>query len=156
MADIPLKLDENNTLEFSVDITGDEPVQGAPIIRFVCESKDVSYVFEGKYVGGNDVEVEVPPMKGKLKEGTYQTKLEVILEDRYFCPLELEAEFKVSRKVVAEIKQRKKPEPKQADVKASFVTQSSTPASERKPAKAEQKQPRRRGSLKNRYKKGLL
>ena len=150
MADIPLKLDENNTLEFSVDITGDEPIEGSPVIRFVCESKDVSYVFEGKYTGGNDVKVEVPPMKGKLKEGTYSSKLEVILEDRYFVPLELDVEFKVSRKVVAEIKQRKKPARKQADVTASFVTQSSEPVSGK--PKADTK----RGSLKKRYKKGLL
>ncbi len=153
MADIPLKLDESNEITFAVDITGSEPINGSPIVRLVCESNGISYVFHGEYTGTNQVDIDVPVMKGKLAEGTYPVKLEVILEDRYFVPLELEAEFKVSRKVVAEVVQRHKKEPVEPAVKAVFQRAKPVKESSKKtPAKQQVK----RGSLQDRFKKGLL
>ncbi len=155
MADISLKLDETNELIFKVDITGTEPVDASPMIRFVCEDKNVSYIFEGKYNDDQEVEVVVPPMKGRLKEGTeYKTKLEVILEDRYFVPLELDAVFEQATKVVAEMVTRKKAEPKpeKKSVQAALVSKPKT----KKTVVETKKKVSRAGSLRDRYKKGKL
>lgn len=159
MADIPLKLDENNELTFSVEITGTDPVNSPPVVRLVCEGeKGMSYVFSGKYTSSNEVEVIIPAMKGRLPEGTYKTKLEVIMEDRYFVPLTCDAEFKLSRKIVAEVVQRKKPEPVET-VKAAFVAQSYTPVRQprkKAPSKAEAVKTKSASKLQDRYKRGLL
>jgi len=45
-------------------------------------------------------------MEGKIKEGIYHSKLEIILEDKYFIPIEFDANFQIDTKVVAEIVQK--------------------------------------------------
>ncbi len=108
MAKVEFKLDEHHELAFTVDITGNTKVDSTPQIRFVCEGPDkVLYSFEGVYSKDSQVEIEIPPMKGKISEGVYSSRLEVILEDRYFVPLELEVNFTQPTSVVAEIIQVK-------------------------------------------------
>ena len=109
MAEVEFKLDEHHELAFTVDITGNTKVDSIPQIRFVCEGPDkVLYSFEGVYSKDSQVEIEIPPMKGKMPEGVYSSRLEVILEDKYFVPLELEVNFIKPTSVVAEIIQVKK------------------------------------------------
>lgn len=149
MSDVSLKLDENNELVFDVQITGDEPISQAPIIRMVCENKGVSYVFSGIHTGNNNVEVFVPPMAGKLTEGDYKAKLEVILEGKYFVPLEMNINFQMSRSVVAEIAQRPTKKEPESTIKASLVktTKSNIYNNNKKTFG---------NSLKSQYKKGIL
>lgn len=103
MSSLDLKLDETNKLVLNVDITGSDPIDVVPKVRFVCESDGVSYVFHGRYNSSGEVEIDVPIMEGKLKEGTYSSTLEVILENKIFFPLKVDLEFSKSTQVMAEI-----------------------------------------------------
>jgi len=107
MENIELKLDENNELIFRVTIQGAE--QPASAIRFVCETGDVAYMFSGTSTADGEISVRVPALKEKIREGTYVGRLEVLVEGRYFAPLEFNTTFKQSLKVVAEAVTRAKP-----------------------------------------------
>ena len=98
---IELKLDENNELVFEINIQGTDAPDAKPIVRYIIEDTKMSYTFAGKASGGN-VNVDVPVLLDSLKEGIYQSKLEVIIGDRYFVPLQTNVEFKKSLSVTAE------------------------------------------------------
>lgn len=97
---IDLRLDEENELTFEVTVQGSSST--SPIYRFVCESEDMSFVFRGIPVGENQVQVIIPPLEKKIKEGIHDAHLEVIVENKLFVPMQLSANFKVSTRVVAE------------------------------------------------------
>lgn len=98
---IELKLDENNELVFEVNIQGTDAADAKPVIRYIIEDKKLSYTFLGNIKNGN-VNVDVPILTDTIKEGIYSSKLEVIIGDRYFVPLETNVEFKKSLTVTAE------------------------------------------------------
>ena len=118
MSDISLYLDQDNELRFNVSIEGSKP--GSPKYRLVFESKDCSYAFTGQQSTSGEVLFVVPAMKNALKEGSYRANLEVMVDDRYFVPLQFDADFEASIKVVAESISR--PSPKKASVTASIIT----------------------------------
>jgi len=123
MAEIIWKLDESNEITFKVDISSSEPFSGSPKARLVCETSGIDYSFPGRFNKSGEVEIIIPPMEGKLLEGGYKAKLEVIFEDKYFIPLEFDAHFEMATKVMAEIVQ--KPHistERERPIKASFVT----------------------------------
>ncbi len=98
--EIELKLDEDNEVLFRVAVEGTrEPAS----VRFVCENGDVSYMFKGT-VGEEpgEVKINVPAMQKQLAEGTYNSRLEVLIENRYFSPIQLNVRFKKGVSVVAE------------------------------------------------------
>jgi len=107
MDDIFWKLDETNDITFKVSISSSEPLNQSPKIRLVCEGPEMSFSFPGKFNGLNEVEVTIPPMQGRIMEGKYHTKLETILDDKYFVPLQFDAVFEMSTKVMAEIVTKK-------------------------------------------------
>ena len=98
--EIELKLDEDNEVLFRVAVEGTkEPAS----VRFVCENGDVSYMFKG--TSGEEpgeVKINVPPMQKQLAEGTYSSRLEVLIENKYFSPIQLNVRFKKGVSVVAE------------------------------------------------------
>tara|TARA_Y100000310_G_scaffold342477_1_gene445920 strand:+ start:1664 stop:2125 length:462 start_codon:yes stop_codon:yes gene_type:complete len=98
---IELKLDENNELVFEVNIQGTDAGDTRPKIRYIIEGKDMSYAFNAS-ANNNSVTVDIPILQECLKEGVYDSKLEVIIGDRYFTPLKTNVEFKRSLKVTAE------------------------------------------------------
>lgn len=127
MADIDFKLDERENIVFNVGISGTEQAlsNNPPKVRFVCEGKDdVSYSFNGQYVGNDQVEFTIPKMEKKLTEGIYKGHLEVIFEGKYFQPLSMDVEFIQPTKVVAEHVKKKEEmvAPVQKEVQASFVS----------------------------------
>lgn len=98
---INLDLDESNDLKFKIKLEGN--VSSPAKVRLVCEGEDFSYVFKG--YGTNEMDVvqfTLPRMENKLKEGTYNAKVEVLVENRYFAPLQFQINFKKSVSVVAE------------------------------------------------------
>lgn len=103
---IVLNLDESNDVRFDVKITSSDHLGGTSgpgvQLRLVCETNDLEYSFRGTSTNDGSVQIIVPPMKGVMTEGAYDARLEVIVEGRYFVPLEFTAEFKVPLKVVAE------------------------------------------------------
>ena len=109
MENIDLMLDEDNELKFSVSIQGTRP--GDAYCRYTIEGTDMSYTMDGSVGDDGNVTVRIPSMKKILKEGTYDTRLEVYVDDRYFVPLKLRADFKNSIKVMAESVQVKSRKP---------------------------------------------
>jgi len=111
---VELDIDESNELLFKLNVEGANN-DSVTRVRLVCESGDLSYAFTGKNTQELDViKFTIPSMKGKLSEGTYKTRLEVMVDSRYFVPVELDINFKKVLSVVAEsithnvIKEQKK------------------------------------------------
>ena len=101
MEKLELKLDESNGLIFEVNITGADSEEAEPKYRFFCGANNMELVVEGRSVDGK-VYVDIPVLKDILNEGTYPARLEVLVDDRYFTPLEMNVEFKKSLMVTAE------------------------------------------------------
>lgn len=98
---IDVDVDENNELLFRVTIEGID--QSPAKVRLFCEGSDVSYVFNGKAAGQDGlIQFDVPPMVGKLKEGKYVANVEVLVENKYFTPVQFNLNFKKPVSVVAE------------------------------------------------------
>jgi hypothetical protein len=118
MSDISLYLDQDNELRFNVSIEGTRP--GTPRYRLVFEGKNCSYAFNGMQGAPGEVMFTIPSMKNTINEGRYHANLEVMIDDRYFTPLEFDASFEQAMKVTAEAVVR--PVQKKPAVTASIVT----------------------------------
>jgi hypothetical protein len=98
---IDLDIDQSNELQFKIQVEGND-VSPAKV-RLVCESDDLSFVFNGH---GTDlpgvVQFDIPRLSGRIKEGTYQSSVEVLIDNRYFAPVQFELRFKQPIKVTAE------------------------------------------------------
>ena len=103
---IDLDLDNENEMTFNVVIEGTRP--GEPLCRLMIEHEDMSFSMQGDFLPNNEVAIVVPPLKGILKEGSYDSYLEVLVDDRVFIPLEMKINFEESVKVMAETVKRKK------------------------------------------------
>lgn len=117
MEKIELDLDNENEMTFNVVIEGTRP--GEPLCRLMIENEDMSFSMQGDFLPNNEVSIIVPPLKGILKEGDYDSYLEVLVDDRVFIPLEMKINFEQSIKVVAESKSQKKK--KRLNASASLV-----------------------------------
>jgi hypothetical protein len=115
---ISLKLDENNDLGFEVKIEGDEAA--IPSFRLVCEAPGITFGFRGE-AEGNTVRFNIPAMKGMLKEGTYATRLEVIIGEKLLVPLSFETAFTAPTRITVETIHRI-PERKQPGAQARLVS----------------------------------
>ena len=118
MDKIDLDLDNENEMTFNVVIEGTRP--GEPLCRLMIENEDMSFSMQGDFLPNNEVAIIVPPLKGMLKEGSYDSYLEVLVDDRVFIPLEMKINFEESVKVMAETVRRKKRTPVTAS--ASLVS----------------------------------
>ena len=97
---ISLDVDEANELAFKLKVEG---ASSPAKVRLVCESGDVSYMFNGRGTGEDGVvQFVIPQMKGKLTEGTYSARVEVLIENRYFSPVQFQINFKKTMQVFAE------------------------------------------------------
>jgi hypothetical protein len=107
MAIATLKLDEASKLGFGVEITG---AGGVPEVRFIIEGKDFNISYPCKQTN-EGVQVEISGLKGVLNAGEYQTRLEVILENKVYTPMrdtivfEPSVEILSKQKVVAPLKE---------------------------------------------------
>lgn len=98
---IDVDLDEASELLFKVKVEG--AAQSSSKIRLVCESGDLAYLFNGRTTGEDGVvQFVIPTMKDKLKEGVYSSKVEVLIDNRYFAPVLFQINFKKTISVVAE------------------------------------------------------
>jgi hypothetical protein len=86
----------------------------------MIENEDMSLSMQGDFLENNEVSIVIPPLKGMLKEGSYDSYLEVLVDDRLFIPLEMQINFEQSVKVMAEAIKRKKRIPVKAS--ASLVS----------------------------------
>lgn len=97
---IDLDVEEASELLFKIKVEGIDPAPAT--VRLVCEADDVSYMFNGYPVGDDVVQFKLPVMKGKLKEGSYLSRVEVMVENRYFAPITFNINLKQTIRVVAE------------------------------------------------------
>ena len=98
---IDLDMEESNELLFKVKVEGADPAPAK--VRLVCESGDVAFMFNGRSAGPDGlIQFNMPVMKDKLKEGVYLARVEVLIENRYFAPVQFQVNFKKAVKVVAE------------------------------------------------------
>ena len=102
MADIELFLDNDNELKFDIQVEG---AQSANFdARLILERSDgVNFGFKGTQDPNGEISVVIPEMAKSLAEGTYASRLEVIVDDRIFTPLVMQAELKKSLKVEARV-----------------------------------------------------
>lgn len=102
MSDFDIYLDTENELKFTVAIEGAHEAQVRS--QFILEGpKGINLCFEGRPAGG-EIAVDVPSLKGMLREGLYNTRLEVIVDDRVFTPLQMQANLKPAIKVEAVVR----------------------------------------------------
>lgn len=98
---VELDIDESNELAFKIKMEG--AATSPAKVRLVCEGSDFSYMFSG--YGTSEPEVvqfTLPQMSSKIQEGTYSARIEVLVENRYFAPLQFQINFKKTLSVVAE------------------------------------------------------
>ena len=141
MSSIDLLLDEENELTFALKIEGTRPATAQ--CRLVLENKDMSLIFNSDTYDGEEVSIVLPPLSHVLKEGQYNMNLEVIVEDKFFKPLELVGNFEKSISIVAEAVTKKKeilkPQVKLSNVKVKSgqrrVVKKEAPVLERKQTK---------------------
>jgi len=100
MNEIDLVLDEENELTFQLNIEGSRPAQA--ICRLNVQSDNMNLLFEAQQDRGDEINVVLPPLAHVLKEGSYNMSLEVVVDDKYFVPLELTGNFEKSVRVTAE------------------------------------------------------
>jgi hypothetical protein len=96
---LDLDIEESNELLFKVGIEGH--VTGPAKVRLVCEGDDVSYIFPGRPSDDGVVQFVMHRAAG-MKEGSYPSHLEVMIENRYFVPVTFNINLKKAVKVVAE------------------------------------------------------
>lgn len=98
---IDLDIDESNELAFKIKMEG--AASSPAKVRLVCEGEDFSYMFNGYGTGEPEVvQFTLPQMSSKLKEGSYKARVEVLVENRYFAPVQFDINFKKTLSVVAE------------------------------------------------------
>lgn len=102
MSDFDIYLDTENELKFTVAIEGAHEANVRS--QFILEGpKGINLCFEGR-PNGSEIAVDVPSLKGMLREGLYNTRLEVIVDDRVFTPLQMQANLKPAIKVEAVVR----------------------------------------------------
>jgi hypothetical protein len=144
---IDLDLDESShELQFKVNVEG----ATAPVkVRLVCESTGVSYVFAGHPMGKDGMVKFILPRLKDVVEGTYESTVEVLMENRYFAPVKFGICFKRAVKVFAESIVAA---PKRLDEpKISVIAVRAMPKPPTRPAVIEAPEKRSGTSLKERY-----
>jgi hypothetical protein len=121
-----IHLDQDNELNFKVMIEGTEEANLK--YRLILESGNMDYCFTGQPETNGEILFIIPPMQKMLAEGTYNTRLEVIVDDRIFTPLVMHTNAKKQVKVMAEATvRRRKSAPR---VSASVVSNGSSKISQ--------------------------
>lgn len=125
---IDLDVEEASELLFKVKVEGIEPAPAK--VRLVCEAGDVGYVFNGHPTPEDGVvQFLLPVLKDKIKEGLYPSRVEVMIENRYFAPVQFNINFKRAVKVVAEAVQipQRRPVPQVSVTAAPIIVKKPAP-----------------------------
>jgi len=117
---ISLDLEESSELLFKIKIEGAEPSPAK--VRLVCETGDVAYMFNGHPTQDEGVvQFLLPALSDKLKEGTYLSRVEVLIENRYFSPVAFNINLKKAVSVMAEVAEPPRHQAPQVTVTASQI-----------------------------------
>jgi len=99
MALSTLRLDEESELEFSMEVFG--TTEPSSDIRFVIENDKFDISLKAKEKNG-DIIVKIPKLKGIVTEGEHNCRVEVVIDDKMFIPLEDSIEFEPLGEVAVE------------------------------------------------------
>jgi len=118
---VDLDLEESNDLTFKIKMEG--TAMSPAKVRLVCENEDFAYMFNGYGTGEDEVvQFTLPRMDKKLSEGLYKARVEVLVDNRYFAPLQFQINFKKTLSVVAEaIQVARRPTRPEITVTASSI-----------------------------------
>lgn len=98
---IELDCEESHELLFRIQVEGNDVSPAR--VRLVCEGDEMSYMFLGRSSGEEGiVQFAVPTMKDKVKEGIHPARVEVLIDNKYFAPVQFDINFKRPVKVYAE------------------------------------------------------
>lgn len=98
---VDLDVEEPSELLFRVKVEGAD--QAPTKVRLVCEGPDLGLMFDGRSAGQDGlIQFNIPVLKDRIKEGTYTSRVEVLIDNRYFAPVRFQVNFKKKVKVVAE------------------------------------------------------
>jgi hypothetical protein len=84
------QLTESTELEFQMDIYG--TTEKANQVRFVIEGKDFDISCRCN-VDKGEIKAVIPKLKGILESGVYDTRLEIVVDNKIFVPLKESVEF---------------------------------------------------------------
>ncbi len=148
---IELDIEEPAELTFKVKVEGVDPAPAQ--VRLVCEAGAMSLMFDGRSVGNDMVQFDLPTMSSHLKEGSYLSRVEVLIENRYFAPVRFNLDLKKAVTVVAEAVQVTSRRPAEPVVKVSAepVVRPQQPKPVARPAAPPIAKPRPLLTLKERY-----
>lgn len=85
MALAKIKSDEETLIEFDVQVYG--TTEQLSEVRFIIEGKKYDIVCKCESTDTGGVRVTVPKLKGIFESGEYQCKIETIIQDKIFTPL---------------------------------------------------------------------
>jgi len=98
--DIELDLMETNELIFNVKVEGSNTIHES---RLQIRQNDISYTFHGTSVAGDEGNVSFMIPESLMKEGTYESKVEVIVGNKILVPLKFNSVFKQALKSSTEL-----------------------------------------------------
>jgi hypothetical protein len=99
---LELKIDDNNEIIFKVVVEGTESAEPAKT-RFVCEGGQTNFMFKGDLTEEGNVRFVIPPLRGAIKEDKVcNGRIEVLVENRYFVPVEFDVVFVQPVKIFTE------------------------------------------------------
>lgn len=96
MNELKLNIIEENEINFQLKIEGTDLIVDKPKIRFTI-TEDLSengWIFDSKITTNNDILIKIPKMKNIVIENKkYKGKLEIIFDNNYFTPTEVDIKF---------------------------------------------------------------
>ena len=112
MEDMKLSLDRENILEFNVDIQGyaNTSTSKEPQVRLFLEQKNIGFCMPAKK-DNKTYSVIIPEMKNIMESGSCDARMEVIIDNKYFVPLDSKIEFDREVKVESAPVIREEPQP---------------------------------------------
>jgi hypothetical protein len=85
-----MKLDEAFVMDFEMVVQG--TAEKAEQVRFIIEGKEFDVICRCERDGDN-VKVTIPKLKGIIESGSYDIRMETIIDGRIFTPLQESIEF---------------------------------------------------------------
>lgn len=89
---IEIKLEEATSLTLEMQIEGDVKKDDTQL-RFSVVSEGIRYSFAGREVEKGVYQIEFPVMSGLITEGQYPAEVEIMVDGKYFVPLEETIKF---------------------------------------------------------------
>ena len=126
MSDVVLNISTENELSINLAIDGTKEKPSS--VRLCVDGESLKYVFDGVASGDSgDYSFTIPKLSGKISSGIHNGRVEVIIEDKIFVPMELEVELTGDVKVSATIHPKEDSDKKQGvGVSATIKTATAT------------------------------